>query len=148
MQADILDGLKVYLDSEMTTPVYYPAMPRSVVSAIPRSKALVISPGGSMYSGGDNSYIQIARLRADIRCWGETPQQAMNVYREAAELLKGLTPIVVDTGPVGETVGVRLHNAILINGPLAITDPDTQEVIVFATWGVHGSEVEILQFVS
>jgi len=143
VQADVLDAVATYLSGEMGVPVYYPDLPRSLVEAPPRTKMMVITPGGSIRSGGDDSYIKIVRARADLRCYGENQLQALRVYREAAEILKGLTPRVVNVGAVGEEVGVKLYNATLSNGPLAIADPDTKEIAMYATWGVMGSEEEV-----
>jgi hypothetical protein len=142
-QADILDAVATWLDGEMSIPVEYPSLPRSADDAMP-FKTLVVTPGGNAGSAGDRSYIPVARLRADLRCYGETEYQAMRVYREAAALLKGLKRQTVTCGPTGEEVGVVLDNAILSAGPLALTDPDTKWPFVYATWGVHGSEIEVV----
>lgn len=143
MQADILDAVATWLSDELPVPVYYPDLPRSLVAAPPRTKMLVITPGGSVSSGGDLSWVKLTRARADLRCYGETQYEAMKVYRMAAEMLKGLMPRVVAVGPSGEEVGVKLFNATLSNGPLTLTDPDTKEHVVYGTWGVAGHETEI-----
>lgn len=150
MQADILDAVATLLNDEMDVPVYYPEIPRATIDAwgMQPENTLEISAGGSVFSAGDNSYVKVARMRADLRCYGPTHYQAMKVYREAAELLKEMRAQVVIVGAAGEEVGVKLDNAILSSGPLALTDPDTKWPFVVATWGVHGSEVEIAEFIS
>lgn len=142
MQADILDAVATWLEGALSVPVEYPELPRSLDDAMP-FKVLVITPGGSAFSAGDNSYVKVARMRADLRCYGETAMQAMNVYREAAEALKALRRRTVTVGAVGEEVGVVLDNAILSAGPLTVIDPDTKWPCVYATWAVHGSEIEV-----
>ena len=146
LQADILDGLATYLAALVSFPVYYPELPRSVnvdVSTNTLPQCAVLSDGGDAPSAGSNSYVKIARVRADIRCYGRTMLEAKATYRRLATLLKELRPVTVIVGPAGGETRVFLHNAIHSAGPIPLIDPETSWPFVVATWGISGSEVEI-----
>ena len=141
MQADILDALATWLDTQTTVPVHYPEV--KPADYVKDAESIVITPGGEAYSAGSRSYIPVARQRADVRCYGPNAYRALAISREVAGLLKNLTPRTVEIGPAGDEVDVRIYNAILVSGPIALPDPDTKEACVYATWGVLGSELEI-----
>lgn len=143
MIADIHDAVATLLTTD-DVPVYYPDLPRDMptdVSALPQFA--VLTPGGNAFSEGDNSYVKVQRVRCDFRCYGPTGYAAKRAYDSLADVLKAITPQTVEVGPTDRRVGVRLHNATLSAGPVQLIDPETKWPFVYATWGVHGSEVEI-----
>lgn len=140
MIADVLPAVVTYLaavaeiDGLVDGRVYGEKLPAADVSAMPR-KCIVITSNGEVPSAGTNSYIQVARPRYEVRCYGETPYEARVLYRAVHAALKGMTANV--------SADVRLHNALQGAGPTALVDPDADWPFVWSTWGVSASEVEV-----
>lgn len=101
---------------------------------------IVLTPAGRVPSAGDNSYIEIGRVRVDVRCYGADPFEALALYLAAHDAMKGIVPHVVVT----DAGDVMLHNATVSAGPFALRDPDTDWPFVMGVYGVSYHEAIVI----
>jgi len=112
--------------NQTSTRIFGQELPASTVSIMPQ-KAAVISTTGGLGSIGFTNY---RGVRLDVRAYGETPKQAMDVH------------IVLDDALTSDMVNkdaddTRLYNAELEGGPLGLREPDTNFPFVQASYVVR-----------
>lgn len=103
--------------------VYWPELPASLSSAMPR-KAISFR-----FSGGQTDpYLRAQRARVTLRCWGESSYEAMGVYRALYDRLHDSQNFIV--GDVG------FHGAFESVPGEPLEDPDTDWPFVFAVYDI------------
>lgn len=118
--ADILGAVRSLLlaDSDLFSltsgRIYALELPRSETRSMPR-KAIILSLAGG---DADSSLNEIARIRVDLICLGETGFESDKVRRTAHAYLKqeALRKMYSD---------ILIHNVTVASGPLFFRDPDT-----------------------
>ena len=133
-QADIIGATRDFLASVfdlaalLDTRIFAVELPASQSGAMPR-KALVISPAGGL---GSNDFVEIAGIRFDLLCYGETPGEADRVRRAAHGALQQMSRKT--------HLDVILHSATLSGGPTHFRDQDTDWPVSMETWRVTAAE--------
>lgn len=134
---DVLDAVVVELlaDADVAalvgTRVFYASLPTPEVSAMPR-KCVVVGSSGRVPMGTDNSYVDLARPRFDVKCYGEDQYEAKKVQVAVDAYMKALRPhnVALDDGDV------RLHNATVSGGPTNMVEQIGDWPFVWAAYGV------------
>lgn len=135
MIADPINALADLLKADpsvaslVATRVYGGELPDSQNVSMPRECVQLTHAGGPADPFG---YIQVGRLRVDVRCWGPTPYRAGLVHREVHGALKGMRRNVQ-----GDTM---LFSATVDTAPTSLRDPDTEWPFMFSSWMVLYSE--------
>jgi len=112
--------------------IYYDAESFQVdVEDMPHKAISIYRSGGPEDSG----YSETTYERLDLKCWGDTPREAMRVHSEVQNFLKAFTPRNVST-PDGV---MRLFNFVRSGGPNELRDPDTDWPLVWSSWLVKSS---------
>lgn len=112
--------------------VFNTELPESETGAMPRG-AIVVAPSGGGLIG--RAYQQYGDVRLDVRCYGETPKAARDVWRSVQPALKGLRREV--------RLGCLMHWARQGGGPLSGRDPDTDWPSIWSSWQVLVAEVAV-----
>lgn len=138
--ANTLAGVVQWLAADDTIAdlanVFGVELPELWVAQMP-TKAIVVAQSGRVPGLGDNSYAKIGRPRFDVKCYGETPMEALRVYYQVEALMKDLRRTTV-TLPDG--TGVVLANATYSAGPINLRDAAGQWPIALGTWGIAAHE--------
>ena len=109
-------------DALAPVPVYGHELPDDVVDAMP-TKALVVSGSGGPGTGG---YLPLDRQRLDLRSYGATHAQAMEVAVAAHEVLKRLRRTVVGNA--------LLHSADPTTAFITLREPNGRWPLVLRTY--------------
>ena len=123
---DVLSALRAVLRADADVIAIAPAaqiyageMPAAEAAAQPRASIVLSRAGGP----ADDSYVEIARTRVDIRCYGSTPFEASRLRAEVYELLKHLKRRrVTSASPV--ITPTLLHGVEIEGGPTPFRDAD------------------------
>jgi hypothetical protein len=96
--------------------IYRPSLPKTEAfrKAMPRACIAVTSAGGGLRYGG--SLQQLTDPRVQIKVFGATEQEADNIARQAASLLRQRVRVL--------SRGARI-DSVNVTGPLSVVDPDT-----------------------
>lgn len=100
-------------------------------ASMPRKCAVVGYSGGPGAIG--RAYQRYGDVRIDVRCYGETPKAARDVWRRVQPALKDLRRAV--------HLQCLLHWARQGGGPTSLRDPDTDWPFVWSSWQVLVAEV-------
>ena len=96
-----------------STRIFGQELPRSEVSNMPRRCLVVSSAGGVL---GHIEATTMRQVRVDIRCYGESPKQAMDLHITTDTTLSDLN---------GEASGnTYIYSVVQEPAPLALRDPD------------------------
>lgn len=114
--------------------VFGARLPATEVASMPR-KAVVIRRAGAGASAGNRSRIRVSKPRCDVFAYGETPYEASRLDLACYEALKQMEAQNIGT--------CRIWDAVLINGPIDLTEEDTTWPIVFRTYLVAAAEVAV-----
>ena len=133
-QADIIGALREQLlaDPDLyaltSGRVFCLELPRTEARSMPR-KCVVLS-----YAGGpaDRGLVELATVRIDCLCYGETAFEADRVRRTVHGDLKHTVRKIYDD--------VLIHNATASSGALFTVDPDTGWKISAQSWMVTAAE--------
>jgi hypothetical protein len=85
MSADPLAAVRAHVAADVDVDtlvdgrVWGVELGRGEVPSMPRAN-VVLTLSGRVPSEGDNSYLQIGRVRLDVRAYGANPYEAMQVY--------------------------------------------------------------------
>lgn len=110
--------------------VYWPELPASLSSSMPR-KAVSFRFGG----GSTDRYLHAQQARLAVRCWGESSYEAMRVYRALYDRLHDSTNFIVG--------GVGFHGAFESVPGEPLEDPDTGWPFVFAVYDLWAATVSV-----
>ena len=114
--------------------VFGQELPANQASHMPRKCIVVTDTAGGIDPWG-NSYVRAAGSRFDVRCYGETPYEAMRVQRAAAEALKHHRP--------GNYADVLLWSITPLTTPSVLRDPDASWPFVLRFWNAYYREVAL-----
>lgn len=122
------------LTSLTATRIYGAELPTA--EGMPR-KAVVVRASGTGFRGNGVDYhtVPIVAMRVDIRCYGETPAEAMAVYRALRPVLKSLRRTTQGT--------CVLHWCNPETGAIAEREPDTLWPFVHSSWALQASEIAV-----
>ncbi len=96
-----------------STRIFGQELPRSEVSNMPRRCLVVSSAGGVL---GHIEATTLREVRVDIRCYGESPKQAMDLHITTDTALSDLN---------GEASGnTYIYSVFQETAPLSLRDPD------------------------
>lgn len=140
---DVLSAVRVVLRTDATVTGLVPAaqiyageMPQTESVVQPRAAVVLALAGGR----ADRGYMQIARRRMDVRCYGTTPFEAMKLANQVYESLKGLQRRrVVGVAPV--TTPTLIHGINVEAGPTPLRDADGDWPMVLTTFEIVAAEV-------
>jgi len=132
MSQDPLSAVITYLKTvtavtnKTSTRIFGQELPGSQVASMPQQAAVLATTGGL----GTVGFTNYRGVRLDVRAYGETPKQAMDVH------------IVLDDALTGSMVNkdandTRLYNAELEGGPLGLREPDTNFPFVQASYVIR-----------
>lgn len=134
---DPLEGVRSFLraDSDVAQlsgdRVFVAELPRDEVEEMPR-KAVLLKPAGGP---GGGAYLDFAKVRVDVDCYGETPKEAWLLHLAVRTALKNMRRTVVK--------GVLLHSADVSADGSSGRDPETDWPVTVATYLVSVSEVAV-----
>ena len=126
LQADTTVG------SVMATRVFGAELPPGEVSSMPRECAVIKASGGP---GSDMNYMKTNRNRYELRAYGRTPLLAWDAHLAVHDALKQMVPNVINS--------TKLNNAIQVQGPMQLRDPDTNWPFVLSSYSISASEVTV-----
>lgn len=132
MSQDPLSAVITYLKTvtavtnQTSTRIFGQELPASQVATMPQKAAVVATTGGL----GSIELTNYRGVRIDVRSYGETPKQAMDVH---IVLDDALTSSMVNT----YADDTRLYHAELEGGPLGLREPDTNFPFVQASYVVR-----------
>lgn len=104
-------------------------LPESENDSMPRA-AVVISPAGPPTMG--LAFQRYSDLRVDVDCYGATPSEAFDLYRDVKSALKNLSGATYNE--------MRLYWCRQSAGPSEGRDPDTDWPMSLSSWQVLHSE--------
>ena len=132
--AAIIDFLQA--DARVTTVmaarVFGAELPPDEVSNMPRECAVIKVSGGP---GSDMGYMKTNRNRYEIRTYGRTPLLAWDAHLAVHDALKQMVPNVTNS--------TKLNNAIQVQGPMQLRDPDVNWPFVLSSYSISASEVTV-----
>ena len=118
------------------TRVFGEEIPQDQVTTVATGETIlqtvVVRRSGAEPSVGDASRVKFSRPRFDVFSYGETPHRAAALDLACYEALKQMEPTVQGT--------CRLHDAVLLSGPIAMREPDTQWPLVWRSYAVAVAE--------
>lgn len=130
----IIDFLQA--DAQVTTVmaarVFGAELPPAEVSNMPRECAVIKASGGP---GSDMGYMKTNRNRYEIRTYGRTPLTAWDAHLAVHDALKQMVPTV--------TNNTKLNNAVQVQGPMQLRDPDVNWPFVLSSYSISASEVTV-----
>lgn len=140
MIPDVTVGLIAYLKADSTLNalvggrIFGHELPAVEASQMPRkSVVLTDTAGGS--DPWSSTYVRATGSRIDVRCYGETPYEAMRVHRLVYPLMKHLR-----AHNRGE---IRLYAVKPLTSASALRDPDTRWPFVLIFYNALYSEKPI-----
>lgn len=95
-------------------------------------KAIVVMRAQGL--GGFGGYLQLERQPLDVRCYGNTPKDADDLYRIVRQQLKQALRQVID--------GTLLHSFDQVGSAIALRDAEIKRPFVLSTWASLMSEDE------
>lgn len=107
--------------SLVSTRIYGNELHRSIETQMPIKVIVIRASGGRP----DDGYLPLGRPRIDVRCYGETPIEAMRVHREAYWALKSLRRFTNGDG--------LLHSATPESGAINLREPGGDWPFVLST---------------
>ena len=111
--------------------VYGGELPRAAVDAMPRTAVVVSGAGGP----GGGGYIDFAKVRLDVDCYGATPKEAWQLHLAVRTALKHLRRTVVK--------GVLLHSADVSADGSSGRDPDTDWPVTVSSYLLSVAEIAV-----
>lgn len=130
----IIDFLQA--DARVTTVmaarVFGAELPPGEVSNMPRECAVIKASGGP---GNDMGYMKTNRNRYEIRAYGRTPLLAWDAYLAVHDALKQMTPNVTNS--------TKLNNAIQVQAPMQLRNPELKWHFVLSSYSISASEVTV-----
>ena len=137
MRTDALPALMRILhdDGELAgVEIFGDEVPEEHVTTVTEHPATAIDCILLQHSGGpgSNDYTANNIIRVDMRCYSDTPANAMVLYRKASEALKHTERIVAED--------VLVHSVVESAGPSFGRDPDTKWPYYLSVWMCHSSE--------
>jgi hypothetical protein len=135
---DVIGAVRQHLlaDSALNTLVsgriYGQELPRDQNQYMPRKAVVIRSSGGPAQMGT----IPVGDVRIDFRCYGESPLEAMKVFRTVFPRMK--------FGTMRKAYGsALLHSARQDSGPINLLEPDVEWPFQFSAWMVKMAEIPI-----
>ena len=123
---------KSNVTNHTSTRIFGQELPRSELANMPR-KCLVISS-----SGGGRGHIQATtyrQVRVDVRCYGESPKQAMDLH-----IATDTTLLDIERVAQGNTF---IYDAVLETGALSLRDPDLDYAYVSAPYLLSYNTIDL-----
>ena len=135
---DPIGALIAYLKTQSnvtdhtSTRIFGQELPRSEVSNMPRKCVVIASAGGIRGHIGATTYREV---RIDVRCYGESPKQAMDLHIATDTTLVDI---------VGKAQGnTYIYDAVLETGALSLRDPDLDFAYVTAPYLLNYNTVNL-----
>lgn len=134
---DAIAGLRAFLLADpdvaalVSGRVFGGELAGAEAASMPR-KAIVVARAGGPGAIG-KGYQRYGDIGVELRCYGETPHSADQLWRRAYPALKQLARVIED--------GCLIHWAKLGGGPMALRDPDTDWPFTLASFQVLVAEV-------
>lgn len=113
----------------ISTRVYGLELPKADADDMPR-QAIVINAAGGI---DESSFIAAFKIRLDMFCYGETPQEAWETYLTMKTVLKQM-----DRNLINSTL---LFSAIHSAGPFSSRDQNTDWPVTIDTWILYFSTI-------
>lgn len=135
--ADLVGSLRYYLlldgpvSAAVGTRVFGEELPESEINNMPRPCTVLRSSGGP----GMGGYARIGNYRVDVRCYGETPYRAKQVWFAVYNALKHM--------PRTNSNGVLVHSARPEVMPIHMREPDTDWPLTFGSFLVLAAEARL-----
>ena len=133
MLPDVCAAIVQILGTALIYDVYGEELP-SQGGTMPR-KCIVVSAAGGF---GARSFLTINNLRVDVRCYGESPSEARQVWREVYEVLKTFQSATV---VVDGSEDVKVLSIYEESSAFSSRDPDTKWPFTTGLWNVMARDV-------
>lgn len=134
---DVLVGIRQYLltDADVASLVSERIFGEELTpeqAAAEVQKCITLKTAGGL---GNQSPLDVNRTRIDVRCYGESPYEARQVYLTVYSALKGMASHI-------ET-DIKLLSAYHDGGPYSMRDPDTRWPFTLSSWMIMSREATI-----
>lgn len=113
------------------TRVFGGELPESENVSMPRA-CVTITRAGTASVNQTDSYLEVGRVRVDVRCYGASPYEGDRVYRAVYGALKQMRRVVKS--------GVMLLSVSEETGGQMLRDPDAHWAFTFSSWRIMASE--------
>lgn len=133
MLPDVCAAVQEILRSSLSHDVYGEELPNQG-GTMPR-KCIVVSSAGGF---GSRGFLTTNNLRVDVRCYGESPAESREVWREVYEALKNFT---AQTVVVDGSEEVKILSIYEESHAFSSREPDTRWPFTTGLWNVMARDV-------